>query len=102
MSMDIPKLESGSVRIDMIHWLRQVIKLIGPGFHFETMGDEYVNGDGDRIFNDEVAQRLDRYLAIAATCLGRNYFEARCMREVWRSMGVRYDPAQGMLINSAV
>jgi len=98
MSIDIPELEYGFERLDLVRWLREVIALIGPGFHFETAADEYVNAEGERIFTIDAAKRFDADLKHAAARLGRTYFEARCLREVWRAGGYRYSVCEQRLI----
>lgn len=100
MPLEIPELQTGSERSDVVRWLRNGIASIGPGFHFDTAPSEYVDADGTRLFSDKAAERFDQDLERAAIVLGRIYFEARCLREVWRALGVRNDPARGLLVHA--
>lgn len=44
--------------VEAIRWIRTATKWIGPGFHPDTRGRDYVNDQG-RSFTDEQADQLD-------------------------------------------
>jgi hypothetical protein len=78
--------------------LHQVITRIGPGFHFDTPPAEYIDREGRPLLFASDAGRLSRGLDRAVVILGRAEFEETCLHEVWRALGVRYDPAQDALV----
>lgn len=99
MTQIIPCFPETLSATDAVDWLRESIAAVGPGFHFDTAGSEYVDDSGAPSFSAEAAARLDRGLATALTILDRDAFEKVCLEEVWRGLGVRYDPVSELLVS---
>ena len=56
-------------------WVRHVARVIGPGFHPDTPGVDYLKDDGERLFTDADAERYDAGMALALTVLGDRVYE---------------------------
>lgn len=98
MSQTIHPLDSDADRTVAAQWLRKTIRSIGPGFHFDTAPDEYVDEMAKPSLSPPDAERLARGLELATAVLGREAFEDLCLREVWSGLGVRYNPAHDCLV----
>lgn len=60
MNFHIEQLEETAGAAQAIAWLRGVTKAIGPGFHPDTPGADYLHGEsGAALLTPEQAQRLD-------------------------------------------
>lgn len=63
--------------VEAIRWLRDATRWIGPGFHPDTHGRDYVNDFG-RSFTDEQADWIDQGVQACFTLLqptGRDPYE---------------------------
>ncbi len=98
MDQIIQSLHTNVDRVGAVRWLRRTVRSIGAGFHIDTPPDEYVDEAGRASFCPADARRLARGLDIAARVLGRENFENLCLQEVWRDLGVRYDPVKDALV----
>lgn len=59
----IEQLKETADAAQAIAWLRGVTKAIGPGFHPDTPGADYLHGDsGAALLTSEQAQRFDEDL----------------------------------------
>ncbi|WP_180137166.1 hypothetical protein [Desulfoluna butyratoxydans] len=59
---------------DVERWIKKTIKLIGPGFHFDTPASEYVKSDtGERSFSDEECVSLNNGIQRAFQLLDDPY-----------------------------
>lgn len=64
MTFPIEQLKETADAAQAIAWLRGVAKAIGPGFHPDTPGADYIHGETKKaLFTPEEAQRLDADLA---------------------------------------
>ncbi len=79
-------------------WLDLLIARIGPGFHFETDGTDYVDADGRPLLTPRSVANLGRGLSRARAVLGDERFEDYCLRRVWHGLGVRYDQWLDVLV----
>ncbi|GJQ27721.1 MAG: hypothetical protein HBSAPP02_27530 [Phycisphaerae bacterium] len=95
----IRSLVKNADRAAAARWLRQTVRTIGPGFHFDTAPGEYVDETATPTFRPAEAQRLVRDLKRASALLGRSAFEDLCLQAVWRGLGLRYDPALARLVS---
>lgn len=98
MAQYIHSLDTTTERSAVARWLRRSIRTIGPGFHFDTPPDQYIDQQGRQLLSAADADRLARGLEHASTILGSDAFENVCLEEVWRGLGVEYDPVQDRLV----
>lgn len=55
-----PKLPPESSAKDAVIWIRSITKWLGPGFHPDTPGDDYIRDHWSRTFTDAQAARYDQ------------------------------------------
>jgi hypothetical protein len=60
------------------------VRLLGLGFHPDTRGDDYINGDGSRTFSDDEATAFDATVE-AMFGLGDCY---QFSLDIWRALGL--------------
>lgn len=71
INLPCPVLASNAVSEDAILWLQQVKEWVGPGFHPDTRGADYVRSDnGEPTFLPGDASRLDTDLVTCFKLLG--------------------------------
>lgn len=98
MKTVIPALESGATVKAASDWLRQVIKAIGPCFHFDTPPEDYILADGKALLSRIEINRLAEGLERALEILGTEVFEDVCLQAVWEQLGVQYDAELDRLV----
>jgi hypothetical protein len=93
----IPDARTLLTRRASLEWIDEVVRVIGPGFHFDTRPEEYVSGSGGRLLDQPDSHRVRLGLREARKRLGTDRFELACLHAVWREMGVQYDTTLGQL-----
>lgn len=53
-----------------IHWLKQLIRHVGPGFHLDTTPNDYTSSDGSPLFTPADCAMLERSLDRLLQILG--------------------------------
>ena len=96
MDSDLPQLPQDALAIDALIFMREITKAIGPGFHPDTPGSDYVNIHTNvPSFTAQDAARLDADLDKALELLesaGRDPYKIGC-RVQRRMMGLPVSPA---------
>lgn len=67
MNFDLP---SDSSRRNAIHWLKQLIRHVGPGFHLDTAPNDYTSSEGRPLFTPFESAILERSLDRLLEILG--------------------------------
>jgi hypothetical protein len=98
MKTIIPTLESGVTAKGASDWLRQIVRSIGPCFHFDTRPEDYIHSGGTPLLSMAECKRLNQGIDQAFEVLGRDAFEDECLRTVWEQLGVRYDVQLDQLV----
>lgn len=55
--------------------IRHLVRVIGPGFHLDTLGCEYVTADGSPSFSAEEVSAIDGAVVKALAALGERVYQ---------------------------
>lgn len=98
MSYAPPPLHASPSRRHASRWIWRLTTEIGPGFHPDTDPGGYIDPGGERLIQAEQAELLARNLERARQTLGSVRFESIVLHGLWRTMGLRFDPASELLV----
>jgi hypothetical protein len=97
MKHKLPSLHGSPSRRHASRWIRAIVRYIGPGFHPDTHPAQYIDQDGNRVFEPAQANVLACDLDCARLVLGAR-FEQIALHSLWLALGYRFDPQSDQLV----